>query len=171
MIEQHRRRKKASDNKATFVLVAADADRSRIALPSAYQLAKQRLKCRRWGLRARTRFRSSMKKGDRVIIYVSGYREHAQHFVAEAVLASPPTRGAWHKPITSANAVDDLGGEYSLSLACVRWFSSPVCARRLIDKFSFISPERRSMWRIYFQGGALRLSARDAELIRRVSAR
>lgn len=147
------------------VLVAADIDRSRTTLPSAYQLAKYRLERRQWGLKHRTRYRATMKKGHRVLVYISGHREFAQHFVAEAVLASEPKPASGDRVLDAPDFAVSLGSEYKVELKSVRWFKQPVCARDLISRFSFIAPSRTNMWRIYFQGGALRIPNKDANLI------
>jgi hypothetical protein len=151
-----------------LVLVAADIDRSRKALPSAYELAKYRLGRRQWGLKNRTRYRATMKKGHRVLIYISGHREFAQHFVAEAILASCPQPAYGDRVLDAPDFAISLGSQYKLDLKSIRWFKRPVCARDLIEKFGFIAPNRRNMWRIYFQGGALRIPVRDANLITKI---
>jgi hypothetical protein len=148
-----------------IVLVAADIDRSRKNLPSAYQLAQYRLGRRQWGLKNRTRYRATMKKGQRVLIYISGHREFAQHFVAEARLASDPKPALGDRILDAPDFSISLGSEYKLDLKSVQWFKKPVCARDLIGKFSFIAPNRVHMWRIYFQGGALRIPTKDADLV------
>jgi hypothetical protein len=153
---------RASD---VLVLVAADIDRSRKTLPSAYELAKYRLGRRKWGLKNRTRYRATMKKGHRVLIYISGHREFAQHFVAEATLASDPKPASGDRLLDAPDFAISLGSQYKVDLKSVRWFKHPVCARNLIEKFGFIAPNRRNMWRIYFQGGALRIPVKDANLI------
>jgi hypothetical protein len=153
------------DRADVVVLVAADIDRSRKNLPSAYQLAKYRLGRRQWGLKSRTRYRATMKKGTRVLIYISGHREFAQHFVAEAVLASDPQPALGDRVLDAPDFSVSIGSEYKVELKSVRWFKEPVCARELIGKFSFIAPNRTRMWRIYFQGGALRIPTKDADLI------
>ena len=156
--------------KEYFVLIAADADRNRLYLPSAHQLAKYRLGRKEWGLKERTRYRRQMKAGDKVLIYLSGYRELAQHFVAEATIASAPARnlgGMVDSPVLHTS----IFSEFKVAVRNVRFFDNPVCARDLLKDFEFVAPKRRKMWRIYFQGGAIRLTKKDFELVLRAEAR
>jgi len=147
-----------------FVLIAADADRNRLYLPSAFDLAKYRLERKEWGLKDRTRYRRYMTPGDRVLIYISGYREYAQHFIASATIASVPTNNSGG--LVDSPAMDtSIFSEYKVAIKNVHYFSKPICARDLLDKFKFVAPNRRKMWRIYFQGGAIRLQAPDFNLV------
>jgi hypothetical protein len=150
-----------------FVLITADADRNRLYLPSAFDLAKYRLERKEWGLKDRTRYRKYMTPGDQVLIYISGYRENAQHFVASATIASAPTNntgGIVDSPVMQTS----IFSEYKVALKNAHYFSTPICARDLLDKFKFVAPNRRTMWRIYFQGGAIRLQAYDFNLVTRL---
>ena len=150
-----------------FVLIAADADRNRLALPSAFKLAKYRLERKEWGLKDRTRYRRMMEPGDQALIYISGYRELAQHFVATATIDSacmPTTGGSVDSPFFHTAVFS----EFKILLKDAHFFSTPVCARDLLDQFKFIDPKRKNMWRIYFQGGAIRLNAVDFNLVRRL---
>jgi len=150
-----------------FVLIAADADRNRLYLPSAFELVKYRLARKQWGLKDRTRYRRMMKPGDQALIYISGYREHAQHFVASATIASSctyNTGGVVGSPVLQTAILS----EFKIELKNAHFFSKPVCARDLLHKFKFIAPNRRKMWRIYFQGGAIRLKTVDFNLVKRL---
>lgn len=149
-----------------FVLIAADADRNRLYLPSALQLAKYRLGRNEWGLKERTRYRRHMKAGDRVLIYLSGYRDLSQHFIAEATIASTPARNLGAL-VDSPDIHTSICSEFKVAVKNVRFFEKPVCARNLLKDFEFIAPKRRKMWRIYFQGGAIRLTKNDFELVLR----
>lgn len=150
-----------------FVLIAADADRNRLYLPSAFDLAKYRLERKQWGLKDRTRYRRLMQPGDQALIYISGYRENAQHFVASATIASSCTYNSGGA-VDSPNLQTAVLSEFKIALKDAHFFSKPVCARDLLDKFKFIAPNRRKMWRIYFQGGAIRLKAVDFNLVKRL---
>jgi hypothetical protein len=108
-----------------------------------------------------------MTPGDRVLIYISGHRENAQHFVASATIASeqkPNIGGTVDSPVLESS----IFSEYKIALKDVHFFSRPICARDLLDKFKFVAPNRRNMWRIYFQGGAVRLQAEDFDLVTRL---
>jgi len=150
-----------------FVLIAADSDRNRLYMPSAFELAKYRLERKEWGLKERTRYRRYMKPGDQVLIYISGWRENAQHFVAHATIASVPEANTGGS-VDSPEMHTSIFSEYKVAIKNVHYFSKPVCARDLLDKFTFVAPNRRNMWRIYFQGGAIRLQAYDFNLVRRI---
>lgn len=76
--------------KQFFVLVAADEDKSRLSLPSAYDRALYRLKNRRWGLNVRTRNPKSITTGDEVVIYAAGNRRNGMTFVGRATVARKP---------------------------------------------------------------------------------
>jgi hypothetical protein len=149
-----------------FVLTAADAHSSRLYLPSAVQLAKYRLDRKEWGLKTRTRHRKQMKTGDRVLIYISGRRELSQHFIAEATIASDPTRN-FDCLIDSPKMETSICSEFKVTLKNVRLFRNPVPVRDLLKRFDFVAESHRKMWRIYFQGGAVRLSRKDFQLVLR----
>lgn len=154
--------------KSFFVLTVADADRNRRYLPSALDLAKYRLKRKEWGLKKRTRYRRHMKPGDKVLIYLSGARDFSQHFIAEGIIASA-SQGNKGALVDSPNIQTSIFSEFKIGLTGIRFFPRPVCVRDLLEKFEFVSPHRRKMWRIYFQGGALRLPRKDFELVVRAS--
>jgi hypothetical protein len=153
-------------DKKYFVLIAADAARHRLYLPSAFQLAKYRLNRREWGLKDRTRYRRQIEPGDSVLIYISGHRDLAQHFVAEATIASLPSRN-FGGSVDSPQMHTSICSEFKVTLKNVRFFRKPVCVRDLLKDFDFVATNRLKMWWIYFQGGAMRLSRKDFELVLR----
>lgn len=152
-----------------FVLIAADADRNRRYLPSAFELAKYRIARGEWGLKSRTRFRGQMKCGDRVLFYLSGNREWSQHFIGSAIL----TTGSVLSSGTIVDAPDiysSVCSEYKISFREIEMFDNPICVRDILTKLDFVSPNRTHMWRIYFQGGAIKIYSNDFKFIKSLSS-
>lgn len=143
-----------------YIFVAADSDRHRLNMPSAFELASYRLSRKEWGLRSGTSNRTNIKVGDMVLVYISGRRQNSQTFIAQAeILGGPiPNRGSkTDSPIESAS----IFSEYKVSLTKIKIFKTPLKIHKLIRKLSFIKPERVLMWRIYFQGGTIRIPEKD----------
>jgi hypothetical protein len=151
-----------------YVLIAADSDRNRLNMPSAFQLANYRLKRKEWGLKERTRYRRHFRAGDKVLIYISGHRENAQHFVACATIAgSPAPAQNAGGSVDAPTLITSIFSEYKVKLNDIGRFAKPVSARDLLTRFRFVAPKYIKMWRIYFQGGAAKITKSDFTLVLR----
>src|SRR5580704_10515025 len=67
-----------------YIFVANDVDKYRLSFPSALQIADECLNKRVWGFGFRARYKSDIKKGDQVLIYLGGGREYRHSFMATA---------------------------------------------------------------------------------------
>jgi predicted RNA-binding protein len=159
------RKKLEKTTRSYFVLIAADAHRANLTLPSALDLSKYRIKRREWGLKERTRYRRHMKPGDLVLIYLSGHREYSQHFIAQAEIVKAPSINQKGSIIDSPNILTSVCSEWVVEFKKINIFKNPVFMKDIIQKLEFIAPNRRDMWRIYFQGGAIKITEKDFDLI------
>ena len=154
-----------------YTLVAGDTDKSRQSMPSAYEVALYRLKRREWGLRAMTRGRATIKPGDKLLIYVSGVREHGKHFLATAEVQSEP-RQIPRSLINIVDAPNNNGvvlSPYSISLSNCRLFPKPVPIVSIKHKLACIKDPSSKKWGCVLQNGGLEIQKKDFDLVIRLS--
>ena len=118
---------------AAYILVATDTDPSLRSLPSGYEVALQCLNERAWGLDERTR-KDGLPIGSPTLIYVAGKREHAQTFIAAAIVAGSPFR--------KQLAIGDKIWVRRLPLGKIRRFRRPVSIRPLVTQLGLASPQK-----------------------------
>ena len=150
-----------------YILIAADTDRARLAKPSAYQIAKYRLGRGEWGIRFRTRNRMALSPDDKVLIYVSGHREYRQSFIAHATLASSAVRApqVMQATIDAPDRTGNVPSEFVVALKEIRFFPNPVHINELKHKFSFVRDPDSTKWGSCLQGGTLRITEPDYNLV------
>ena len=150
-----------------FILTAVDVDRSRVAEPSAYDVAVHRLKTAKWGLRFRTRYRKSFKPGDRILAYACGSRVGGMQFVGEAVVAraSLPIRKGEVPTIDAPSGRGALVSEYCLELRSCRVYSVPVAIKDIKTCLDLVTDPSSSKWGVRLQGGAVQITSRDFDLV------
>ncbi|MDF7798676.1 EVE domain-containing protein [Pontiellaceae bacterium B1224] len=143
-----------------YILIAADIDRARLYLPSAYDIAMHRLEIMKWGLNNRTFHRKRLTPDDKALIYISGRRDHCQNFVGEVQLASAAMilRSSDRKKV-SAPSGEGVVSEYYVNLKNVNLFNNNVSIREIATDLDFI--KRSEQWWRYMQGGVIRISGRD----------
>lgn len=149
-----------------YILVAADADKSRLSMPSAYDIAHYRLKTKRWGINTNTRNRTNLKAGDYALIYASGLRENGKSFIASARLES----GAEILPhrcigeIDGPNNLAHLLSGYSIKLTDINYFNKRVDIRNIKSLLSFVKNPDSPRWGGCLQGGCITISEKDFQL-------
>lgn len=137
------------------VLMANDTDKTRLSEPSAFSVAQECLRQGVWAFKASGKLRTSLDKGDKVLIFVGGRRDSNQTFVASAEIggASSP------EPVK----ILAYSWPYRVTLTKIRWFPKLVPMRPLLSKLQFIKNPRN--WGIHFYGGAARITESDYEMI------
>ena len=126
-------------------------------MPSGLSVAKA---CRSrlvWGLGDRTLYRTTLKTGDRALIYIAGARECRQSFVAEAAIAG------------QVQAIPlEIGPRRwtsTIRLADFHWFERPVHIHPILARLEFIPDPQNKKWGSILQGAVLRITQRDYDLI------
>lgn len=150
-----------------FILVAADQDKSRLSLPSAYDLALHRLRNRRWGLNQRTRNRKFIAAGDEVVVYASGKRENGMTFVGRATVARTgvPLSHEDRYNIDSPVQREPSVCVEAILLSNVEVFRQPIPIKSLVRQFQWVRNPGSHGWGTALMAGTMRLSERDFELI------
>ena len=154
-----------------YLLIVSDLDSSKRWLPSAYELALYRLSRKQWGLNQRTRNRKYVKKGDRLLVYAGGEREHAKCFVGCAVAGTK----AMLTPYSERTQVNVPEGnvaapsDYFIRLNQIRLFQTPISIRSIIHRLSFVTSPNSPRWACRLFGGTLKISAKDYNLIFRAA--
>ncbi|MCG3776154.1 MAG: hypothetical protein JW395_3003 [Nitrospira sp.] len=150
-----------------YLLVAGDTDKSRLSMPSAYEVATYRLKRREWGLKETTRGRRLIKAGDMILIYASGAREHGKHFVAVAEVETE-ARLIPRSLVKAVDAPNDAGvvlSPYSISLKNCRIFPEPVGICPIKHKLACIKDPTSKKWGCVLQNGGLQITKKDFDLV------
>lgn len=142
---------------AFYLLVAADIDKSRISAPSAREVARLCFAKNAWGIGVRTQYRTSLKLGDRVVVYIAGVRECRQSFVAKATIASSVE--------VTPMAIGHRVWPFTVRLADYQWLEEPVPIKPLLSRFSFISNPKAKKWGSRLQGGIVRITKSDFNLV------
>jgi hypothetical protein len=162
-----------SEPKAYFLLVAADVERRRFSLPSAYEVALHRLRKGVWGLKERTRNRLRLRIGDRLVIYTAGNRNFGGCFVASAEVASRvQVCKSWQHAVIDSPDIRHarIVSEYFIEVASVEVFQTPTPIRALKTKLQFIKSPESPYWAASLQNGCTRISSGDFRLIRKAGS-
>jgi len=149
-----------------FILVASEAHKNRTYFPSALELTKYRIKQKTWGLKTHTRHRSSFKENDYIIFYISGKRELSKCFVGSAQVSYSPIPNKSGYKIDAPDIGSSVCSEYKMGLKNISLFNNPVEICDIINKLFFVS-KNRNYWWVFFQGGAVKITQRDYNLINR----
>jgi hypothetical protein len=150
-----------------FLLVAADADRDRLAEPSAYEIAAHMLREKKWPLKARTPHRNEFSCGSKLVIYAAGKRENGGCIIAFAEVAAPP------KPVFAQGVkwcandrfTKHLAADFVVSLRHCELLAVPLPLRELRQEMSFVSNPESPKWGNRLQTGVVALSASDHQII------
>ncbi len=150
-----------------YIMVAADVDKTMIREPSAYQVAHHRLKIGKWGLRHRTMNRLNLKKGDLVIAYAAGKREHGGSIVGYAVLDSNvlPLKNSLSSQIDSPTSNAYIVSEYYVKLKYVHIFQTHTTLRSLKDTLKFVKRPQSPKWGAMLQNGCVKILKSDYQTI------
>lgn len=156
--------------KGFFLLVAADEDKRRLSLPSAYQLAVYRLKRGLWGLNTHTRNRKAMQCGDELVIYCSGKREHGMTFIGRARISSKPSplrptdRQTINSPTNTTSTCVDF-----ISIDDVTLFEIPIPIKSVFRRFEWVRNPDSPKWAAGLMGGSMRISGHDFDVVKRAA--
>lgn len=150
---------------AYYIFIASNLPTFDQEIP-APEVIKELLDRGYWLIGGHTRNRKAIKEGDKAVFYAAGKGNRV--FLAMATIASACTplrdRG---KLAIEVEFVEALGFEHpgllSFKVTNIAFFDTHVPASQLVDHFSFIKNRRR--WGIYFQGGSMRISKEDFELV------
>ena len=154
--------------KQYFILVVSDQDKSRLSLPSAYDLAVYRLGNRKWGLNTRTRSRKAMKSGDSVVIYAAGKRANGMAFVGDALISTEarPINKLDGKRINSRYESNEMEPcTFAIDLSDFNIFKIPLPIKSVYRNLSWVRNPDSPRWGAGLMGGALRITEQDFKLI------
>lgn len=145
-----------------YLFVAADTVTPDEGFILSTTVIRERLRKGYWPIGERTRFRTRLSAGDRVVLYAAGRGGSA--FVAAAMLVTD----ALHLPYRERQKLEyeydyTLAAPYGVKLALARYFSRPVPARELLEQLSFVKTS--SNWGTYFRGGVRQISAKDYQIL------
>lgn len=149
-----------------FIFVAADVDKSRTYMPSAHEVATFRLEKKEWGVTRSTKCIYQVKPEDRILVYVSGYRENARAFIACATVSScllDIKHGLGYN-IDSPTNDRHVVSNYLFQLKDIQLFPTPIPLAEVKEELEFI-PTGTKYYGVYLQGGIRRLSEHDYDLV------
>ncbi len=151
-----------------YLLVAADADKARVAAPCAYEVALHRLSLGKWGLRDRTPFRRSIKAEDRVLIYLAGKRMHGGKVIASARVCCAARRmsSSLAATIDSPSETRSVLTHFYIDLEDVEVFPHPRKLSEFQSLLSFVTKPNTAKWGTRLQSGCIRLTEADYDMIR-----
>lgn len=151
-----------------YVFVATDAHKRMLTKPSAYEIAMHRLSIEKWGINEHTRNKKQLKPGDRIIAYAAGRREYGGNFLGIAELRSE-TKTTTAK--IRSDVSDPKGEMHILSTFYVQLHNSVVFPNKVLieelrQELAFIQRVKNAKkWGSALQGGVVRISEKDFELI------
>lgn len=109
-----------------------------------------------WGLGDKTPNRRSLKKGDRVVIYMATPHKA---FVANVILASDSFKLSEKESKKFSHGTDFYWNEFGVLLKDSSLWDRPTTVQSLLPDLQFI--ENKKYWGAYFQGGVRELSDHD----------
>lgn len=123
-------------------------------------ILKQRLTDKFWGLGERTPNRRNLKKGDKVVFYVS---VPIAAFAASATLASDSFSLSDVQKSEFSHGNHLYLSDYGVMLEDIRLWGTPRQVKFLLPSLIFV--ENKENWGAYFQGGARQLREDDYQTI------
>lgn len=154
-------------SKSFYILIAADVHQRLLHLPSAKDVATARIKQGLWGLHSRTKNKNSIQDGDHLIIYLSGIRNPSRVFFASTTvsqkidLPSPSLKSLVDRDLMGASSVPTS----ILKLNPAHIFKNPVSIYELKHRLSFIKNPDSPKWGSCMQGGCIRITKNDYNII------
>jgi hypothetical protein len=145
------------DNIVTDYLVLITSDGKK----GGYQIYKDRISENMWPIYRSTPQLLHAVKGRKVIFYIAGKEEFAQHFIASAEI---------EKIIDNKDLKPDPNQEFRQVLFYVQFknlktFLNPMKIKDHINNLSFIDKERRKIYGLYFQGGVCKINQQSYDYI------
>jgi len=151
-----------------FVLLASDVQKSLFAYPSAYEVTKDRLQRKIWGLNKNTKNRRKISVGDNLLFYTSGTRENCRAFIASARVAAKID----HPSLEEHHSVDPLYHKYVgvpdviIKLDNVIYLNRSVPINEIKARLSFIKAPESPKWGAFLQGGCITITYADFEEVK-----
>ena len=147
-----------------FILICNDRHRYLLSEPSAFNLAKERLKARTWGLNSTTPNRQKIKKGDQVVIFCTGKRMWGRHLIGHAHIEKAPVI-ARRKNNSTYILNNYENSEYEVRLSNVLFFKKFVPLLKILTKLKFIPRTKRTIWWHFLRSGCKKISKDDFKII------
>ena len=145
------------DNIDTDYLILISSDGKK----NGYEIYKDRISENMWPIYHKTPQQNNIIKGKKVIFYIAGKDEYAQNFISSAEI---------DEIIENKHLVSDPNKEFSQIISFIKFkdhkiFKSPINIKNHIKNLSFIDPDRRQIYGLYFQGGVCKINQQSYEYI------
>ncbi len=144
-----------------WILVAVDGREEGGKRVRAKEILTQRLADRFFGVNKRTRWRKSLKKGDRTVIYLGGSK--GQSFVGTCILASNSYRLSEEERMKMAHGRSFLDNEYGVRLEEIEVWKKPRSIKDILSRLDFI--RRKDHYGVYLQGSVRPIHKADYRVI------
>ena len=108
---------------------------------------RDRIKTKKWILYKRTSNRLNIRKGDKILFYLA--RPPRRKIIANAVLSSE---------------VKENGEDFLVGISRIRLWKKQVSIKPFIESLEFI--KNKVKWGGYMQGGIVKITDKDYELLR-----
>jgi EVE domain len=146
--------KDQKSERSFYIFIVNDLDHVLLTKPSAYSIATECLKKSLWVIGTRGG-NTLYKKNDRVIIYLAGYREYKQHFIATATIKD----GFISEKVKIADKI----WFFKLPLDKIVILKQPIDIHPLINELTFIKNKNR--WGYTFKRSSIKISYDDFNAI------
>ena len=138
-----------------LILITSDGKKG------GYQIYKDRISENMWPIYRSTPQLLNVIEGRKVIFYIAGKDEFAQHFIASAEI---------EKLIHNKDLQSDPNQEFRQVICYIKFkelkfFKKPLNIKDHIKNLSFIEEKKRNIYGLYFQGGICKINKQSFDYI------
>jgi len=138
-----------------LIFISSDGKRE------GYEIFKERINNNSWPIYNKTPQSINIQEGKNVLFYIAGTNNLSQNFIASASISNI---------INQKSTTVDPNQEFKQVLFCVQfkdinYFEKPLNIKEHINNLSFIEPDKRKIYGLYFQGGVCKINKQSYDYI------
>ena len=138
-----------------LIFISSDGKRE------GYEIFKERINNNSWPIYNKTPQSINIQEGKKVLFYIAGTNNFSQNFIARASISNI---------INQKTTTVDPNQEFkqvlfSVQFKDINYFEKPLNIKEHINNLSFIEPDKRKIYGLYFQGGVCKINKQSYDYI------
>ena len=138
-----------------LIFISSDGKRE------GYEIFKERINNNSWPIYNKTPQSINIQEGKNVLFYIAGTNNLSQNFIASASISNI---------INQKSTTVDPNQEFkqvlfSVQFKDINYFEKPLNIKEHINNLSFIEPDKRKIYGLYFQGGVCKINKQSYDYI------
>ena len=138
-----------------LIFISSDGKRE------GYEIFKERINNNSWPIYNKTPQSINIQEGKNVLFYIAGTNNLSQNFIASASISNI---------INQKSTTVDPNQEFkqvlfSVQFKDINYFEKPLNIKEHMNNLSFIEPDKRKIYGLYFQGGICKINKQSYDYI------